>query len=182
MVLSLPSVSHSNSSLLFMIVFYLTSAFLSLPWPSSTKLACFQAIQLFHLWELRLRYSGWSFGCVSRVIVPDRNKGCKVLACAFNRSECWGHDCIPLVFLYSWKPLTTPKYLPKRIEAVFKLLPSCISGCLRLLKLRKLAKSQRKSYTVPSLTFLLLRATGKTRLTGSTLQETSSAGIEGQYV
>ncbi|XP_054572669.1 protein FAM219B isoform X2 [Eptesicus fuscus] len=32
-----------------------------------------------------------------RVIVPDRNKGCKVLACAFDRSEVRGHDCIPQV-------------------------------------------------------------------------------------
>lgn len=47
-----------------------------------------------------------------------------------------------------------------------------------MLKLRKekLAKSQRKSYTVPNLLFLLLSRTGKVRQTGSTWQGTGSAG------
>lgn len=96
---------------------------------------------------------GWPFGHVSRVIIPDRNKGHKVLAyvayCLW-QVKCWGHECTPLV-LFSWKPLATPEFLLKRIEAAWKLYPPSIAGCLKLLKLRKekLAKSQRKSYTSP---------------------------------
>lgn len=144
MVLACPPVSHSNSSLPF---YDNLLSDISIPVPPLAILhqACLLPGQTtVPSMGTQTEILGLVFWMRFQSNCPDRNKECKVLACAFDRSECWGHDCIPLVFLILLETADYPKVDCQRIEAVFKLHPPCISGCLRLLKLRKISQEPEK--------------------------------------